>query len=35
MPLVDAPIAVDDALRAEGLRDDITLIASGQDSDRR
>jgi glutamate synthase domain-containing protein 2 len=30
LPLVDALIAVDNALRREGLRDDITLIASGK-----
>lgn len=30
MPLVDALIAVDNALRRDGLRDDITLIASGK-----
>ena len=30
MPLVDAVIAVDNALRREGLRDDIALIASGK-----
>jgi glutamate synthase domain-containing protein 2 len=30
LPLVDALIAVDDALRREGLRDDVTLIASGK-----
>jgi glutamate synthase domain-containing protein 2 len=30
LPLVDALIAVDTALRREGLRNDITLIASGK-----
>jgi len=30
LPLVDALIAVDNALRREGLRDDVTLIASGK-----
>ena len=30
LPLVDALIAVDNALRREGLRDDITLIAAGK-----
>ena len=30
LPLVDALVAVDNALRREGLRDDITLIASGK-----
>jgi hypothetical protein len=30
LPLVDGLIAVDNALRREGLRDDVTLIASGK-----
>jgi len=30
LPLIDALTAVDNALRREGLRDDVTLIASGQ-----
>lgn len=30
LPLVDALIAVDDARRREGLRDDVTVIASGK-----
>ena len=30
LPLVDALIAVDTALRREGLRDDVTVIASGK-----
>ena len=30
LPLVDALIAVDNALRREGLRDDVTVIASGK-----
>ena len=30
LPLVDALIAVDTALRREGLREDVTLIASGK-----
>ena len=30
LPLVDALVAVDNALRGEGLRNDITLIASGK-----
>ena len=30
LPLVDALIAVDNALRREGLRDDVTLIAAGK-----
>jgi glutamate synthase domain-containing protein 2 len=30
LPLADALVAVDNALRREGLRDDITLIASGK-----
>lgn len=30
LPLMDAVIAVDNALRREGLRDDIALIASGK-----
>ena len=30
LPLIDALIAVDNALRREGLRDDVTLIASGK-----
>ena len=30
LPLVDALVAVDNALRREGLRDDVTLIASGK-----
>ena len=30
LPLIDALIAVDNALRREGLRDDVTVIASGK-----
>ena len=30
LPLVDALITVDNALRREGLRDDVTVIASGK-----
>ena len=30
LPLVDALVTVDNALRREGLRDDVTLIASGK-----
>ena len=30
LPLIDALIAVDNALRREGLRDEVTLIASGK-----
>jgi glutamate synthase domain-containing protein 2 len=30
LPLVDALVAVDNALRREGLREDVTLIASGK-----